>query len=53
MSLETFEDAVELFDRLCEDPGKVIRIKPSSECPHCKFLAELFKDDEIESNREY
>jgi len=24
-----------------------------SECPHCKFLAELFNEDKIESNREY
>ena len=24
-----------------------------SECPHCKFISELFKEDQIESNREY
>ena len=28
------------------------RIK-ESKCPHCKFLSELFSNDEIESNREY
>jgi len=34
--------------------GKGIKLKKDSECPHCKFLTNVFnEDDEIDSNREY
>ena len=36
-----------------QDVIKLCKQENQEECPHCKFLAELFKEDQIESNREY
>ncbi len=33
------------------DEKKVLDIKKG--CPHCDFMEELFKEDEIKNNREY
>ena len=51
----TLKEVAKRYRHFMQDPGEVIKIKPSfeTECPHCKFMEELFKEDDIKTNREY
>ena len=50
----TLKEAAKRYSHFMKDPDEVIKIKPSSECPHCKFIEKTFcSDHPIDSNRNY
>ena len=50
----TLKEVAKRYRHFMEKQNKVIKLPETKpECPHCKFMEELFKEDDIKTNREY
>jgi len=47
------KEAAKRYKHFMKEPDKVIKIKPYTECPHCKFISETFLPANDGTDREY